>query len=222
MLLHAPRRDHTTDLSGTLLRRALRSMLARSLSVMTFITFNDTFLNHIGIQTLIHSDFFGNPIELEPVKDMHLLGFNVNLELPTFHPRPWKIRDHTPDSAGSERLRLSGLVSRPHLIRSYTFPPTAIEQAPVHLARLYAQQGHDLRWCVRFARGKIDSGTAECVCVCVTLGVIGILLDLLSFSQQGGSARLTDTTQRRHCQLVVKQCGTPHCVPANFPIFCMA
>ena len=57
--------------------------------------------------------------------------------------------------------------------------------------------------------------------VCVTLGVIGMLLHLFVFSQ-GGSARLTDTTQRRHCQLVVKQCGTPHCVPANFPLFGMA
>ena len=29
-----------------------------------------TFPHHIGIQTLIHPDFFGNPIELEPVKDV--------------------------------------------------------------------------------------------------------------------------------------------------------
>ena len=36
---------------------------------------------------------------------------------------------------------------------------------------------------------------------------------------QGGSARLTDTAQRRHCQFVVKQCGTPHCVPAGILTF---
>ena len=44
-----------------------------------FITFNDTFLNHIGTQALINPDFFGDPVELEPVEDMHLLGFDVDL-----------------------------------------------------------------------------------------------------------------------------------------------
>ena len=31
-----------------------------------------TFLTHLAIQTLIHPDFYGNPVELEPVEDMHL------------------------------------------------------------------------------------------------------------------------------------------------------
>ena len=38
--------------------------------------------------------------------------------------------------------------------------------------------------------------------------------------KQGGNARLTDIAQRRRCQFVVKQCGTPHCVPAEFSPCC--
>lgn len=30
-------------------------------------------------QTLIHDDFFGDPVELETVEDFHLLGFNIDL-----------------------------------------------------------------------------------------------------------------------------------------------
>ena len=33
----------------------------------------------MAIQSLIHPDFYGNPVELEPVDDMHLLGFDVDL-----------------------------------------------------------------------------------------------------------------------------------------------
>lgn len=108
-----------------------------------FITFNDTFLNHIGIQALIHPDFFGNPIELEPVEDMHLLSFDVDPHQRNITYIPptanWKIRDHA--SAGSQRLRLSSLVSRAHPIRNYTFPPSAIERALAQLAQLMPKKG---------------------------------------------------------------------------------
>ena len=60
---------------------------------------------------------------------------------------PWKISDHA--SAGSQRLRLSGLNSRAHLIRNYTYPASATERALAHLAHLYAQKGHDLAQCLR-------------------------------------------------------------------------
>ena len=40
---------------------------------------NEHFLHHPAIQTLIHSGFFGDPVGLEPVEDLHLLGFNIDL-----------------------------------------------------------------------------------------------------------------------------------------------
>ena len=56
-------------------------------------------------------------------------------------------------------------------------------------------------------------GVCVLVCVCPTLekGSSNTFPH-----RQGGNARLTDIAQRRRCQLVVKQCGTPHCVPAEF------
>ena len=58
-----------------------------------------------------------------------------------------------------------------------------------------------------------------CVCVCVSTPVPKGVFPMFCF-QQGGNARLTDIAQRRRCQFVVKQCGTPHCVPAPAWNFC--
>ena len=38
------------------------------------------------------------------------------------------------------------------------------------------------------------------------------------FTAKCTAPMLTDTAQRRHCQLVVKQCGTPRCAYLNFNI----
>ena len=107
-----------------------------------FTAFNSIFLKHMAIQTLIHPDFYGNPVELEPVEDMHLLGFDVDLRQRTISYIPpdasWKIRDYA--SAGSTRLRLSGLQSRAHLIRKYTYPSSAVERALAQLADLYVKK----------------------------------------------------------------------------------
>ena len=99
-----------------------------------FIAFNSTFLKHLAIRTLIHPDFYGNPA-------------NLHQRTISYIPpdAPWKIRDHA--SAGSTRLRLSGLHSRAHLIRKYTYPSSAVERALAQLADLYVQKGHDLRSC---------------------------------------------------------------------------
>ena len=119
-----------------------------------FIAFNHTFLTHVAIQTLIHPDFYGNPVELEPVDNMHLLGFDVDLHQRTITYMPqnasWKIRDHA--SAGSTRLRLSGFPSRTHLIRKYTYPSSAVERALAQLADLHVQKGHDLHMCQQALR----------------------------------------------------------------------
>ena len=67
--------------------------------------------------------------------------------------------------------------------------------------------------------------------MCVTLGIIGILLDFsgLFVSQQGngvifggtGGADETGANKDAH-QSPVIQLETSNCVPAIFPIFCMA
>jgi hypothetical protein len=70
----------------------------------------------------IYSDpgFYGHPVELEKVNDSMLLGFKVSVAERTVTylcPKQQQIRDIA--SAGSIRLRLSGLKSRAHLIRKY-------------------------------------------------------------------------------------------------------
>ena len=50
--------------------------------------------------------------------------------------------------------RLSGLNSRAHLIRNYTYPASAAERALILLAQLYAQKGHNLAECLRVIRVK--------------------------------------------------------------------
>ena len=121
-----------------------------------FIVHNEHFLSHPAIQTLIHNNFFGDPVELETVDDFHLLGFNIDLQQRTITyiqpTQPWKIRDHT--SAGSQRLALSGLASRLHSIYTYTFPSHHATAAAEALVHLYAQKGHDLHACRRFLRKK--------------------------------------------------------------------
>ena len=111
-----------------------------------------TLSSHPGVQTLIHQEFFGDPIELETVEDFHLLGFNINLTTRTITyiqpSQPWKIRDST--SAGSKRLALSGLASRLCTIYKYTYPPTAAAAAAEHLINLYIAKGPAAADCRRF------------------------------------------------------------------------
>ena len=67
-----------------------------------FTTHAEHFLQHPAIQTLIHPDFFGDPVELEPVdgyRNIDLTSRTVTYIQPS---QPWKIRDAT--SAGSQRL----------------------------------------------------------------------------------------------------------------------
>ena len=142
-----------------------------------FIVHNEHFLSHPAIQTLIHNNFFGDPVELETVDDFHLLGFNIDLQQRTITyiqpTQPWKIRDHA--SAGSQRLALSGLASRLHSIYTYTFPPHNATAAAEALVHLYAQKGHDLHACRRFLRKKVrflhrlDCAPITACCVCHTL-----------------------------------------------------
>ena len=83
------------------------------LTTVSSPTMSTSSLPRPSIQTLIHHDFFGDPVELETAEDSHLLGFNIDLTNRTITyiqpTQPWKNRD--PTSAGSQRLTL--LDSRP-------------------------------------------------------------------------------------------------------------
>ena len=99
------------------------------------------------------------------MEDFHLLGFNIDLPQRTITymqpSQPWKIRDST--TAGSQRLALSGLQSRLHTIRKYTFPPSSADAAAAELVNLYVQKGHNYHACHRFLKKS-----AECGDLCVS------------------------------------------------------
>ena len=144
-----------------------------------FIVHNEHFLQHPAIQTLIHHNFFGDPVELEPVEDFHLLGFNIDLPQRTITymqpSQPWKIRDST--TAGSQRLALSGLQSRLHTIRKYTFPPSSADAAAAELVNLYVQKGHNYHACHRFLKKAPNAAT--CVCPPLDKGSSATTLSML-------------------------------------------
>ena len=174
------------------------------------------------IQTLIHHNFFGDPVELEPVDDFHLLGFNIDLQQRTITymqpSQPWKIRDST--TAGSQRLALSGLQSRLHTIRKYTFPPSSAEAAAAELVRLYVQKGHNHHACHRFLK-KRRSRRLVCVHPWTKGFVQPIHLPLVPppIHKQGRQARYTYLTQRSSG--VSRDGWTDHPpVPAEFSTRC--
>ena len=90
-------------------------------------------------------DFYGSPVELELVADNLLLGFYFDVSERTVIyklPDIRQIRDNV--SAGTLRLRLSGLKSRAHLIRKYSFPSCQAQSSLHALSRLYVQKGFAL------------------------------------------------------------------------------
>ena len=92
--------------------------------------------------TFCDLDFYGHPVELETVDDNMLLGFFVDVDRRTVEyrqPDIRQIRDCV--SAGSLRLKMSGLKSRAHLIRQYTYPTSLISSSLKQLGALYVQKG---------------------------------------------------------------------------------
>lgn len=123
-----------------------------------FILFNDQFRDHLPIKILSDNFFYEAPVELEPVEDGSLLGFTIDPILRTIRyqvPPIWKIRDLK--SAGSLRLRLSGLKSRSVLIRRYTFPKDHIHEDLHLLIQLYVQKGFSFADCYRTVYSKPPS-----------------------------------------------------------------
>ena len=121
-----------------------------------YILLNEQYRSALPITTLAHPDFYEHPVEIEPVDDDHLLGFlidplnrTVTSQLPT---HPWQIRD--PQPAGSHRLRLSGLQSRHHTLRKYTFPQQLAPTTAQQLMQLYMTKGHSKEHCAAALRPR--------------------------------------------------------------------
>ena len=113
-----------------------------------YILFPDDRIQDPAIQTLAQSDFYEHPVELEEVTTSELLGFTVDSCCRTVSyslPEPWQIRDHA--SAGSLRLRLSGLQSRCHLISRYTYPQSDCPARISSLIELYKAKGFQSSAC---------------------------------------------------------------------------
>ena len=107
-----------------------------------FILFDHRFRSALPMQVLSDCFFYQAPMELETVQDGTLLGFTIDMVQRTVRyqvPPLWKIRDLR--SAGSVRLRLSGLKSRATLIRRYTFLEQFVCDDLDQLIQLYVQKG---------------------------------------------------------------------------------
>ena len=140
-----------------------------------YILLKDNFIHSLPIATLAHPELYGHPVEIEAVEDDHLLGFFINpqtrkitFQLPT---HPWQIRDN--HSAGSHRLRLSGLQSRHHTLQHYTYPPELASTSAQALVQLYATKGHSPVHCAAAPQPSRRKKDLQCCCLltvhCCTL-----------------------------------------------------
>ena len=115
-----------------------------------FILFDHRFRSALPMRVLSDCFFYQAPVELETVQDGTLLGFTIDVVQQTVRyqvPPLWEIR-HL-HSAGSMRLRLSGLKSRATLIRRYTFPKEFVRDDLNQLIQLYVQKGFSKTDCQR-------------------------------------------------------------------------
>ena len=118
-----------------------------------YILFPEDKKHEPAIQVLSQDDFYQHPVELEEVTTNELLGFVVDSNLRTVIyklPEPWQIRDFA--SAGSIRLRLSGLQSRCHLISRYSYPSSESPNRIHSLILLYGAKGFSIPDCYRAIR----------------------------------------------------------------------
>ena len=118
-----------------------------------FVLFDVSQVNNTALQLFSSLDFYGPPVELETVDDGHFLGFQADPANRAFEyitPPPQQIRDFS--SAGSLRLRLSGLQSRSHLVAQYSYPKMLTEPALKRLIQVYMAKGFSRQDCMKFIR----------------------------------------------------------------------
>ena len=89
--------------------------------------------------------FYGDPVTLEDVGDLHILGFNIDLPNKAVHPiiptEEYKFRSTS--SAGSQHMALTGAVSKCHTICRNTWPRKLIPAACTALSTQYIHYGAD-------------------------------------------------------------------------------
>ena len=118
-----------------------------------YILFPDEQAEEPSLQVLSSDDFYQHPVELETVTTNELLGFLVDPVQRTVTyklPETWQIRDFA--SAGSIRLRLSGLQSRCHLISRYSYPQQEGPDLIHSLILLYGAKGFSISDCYKAIR----------------------------------------------------------------------
>ena len=150
-----------SNLAGTIVERSWTQVFQEVLDPPTFpclairyvdkyILFPEEKAKEPSLQVLSQDDFYQHPVELEEVTTNELLGFLVdsNPRTVTYKlPDPRQIRDFA--SAGSLRLRLSGLQSRCHLISRYSHPNTESPSLIHSLVLLYGAKGFSIPDCYR-------------------------------------------------------------------------
>ena len=126
-------------------------------------THNEHFLTHPAIQTLIHSSFFGDPIELGSTPWTTSICYRIQHQPLHSHHQ----LHSTQPTVESSRI---------HTVHKYTFPPTAADCAVRELIQLYIHKGHAPSDCWRFLRENwraVPDITSErrlaAVCACVIL-----------------------------------------------------
>ncbi len=88
--------------------------------------------------------FYKSPVILEPVGDLHILGFLVDPAARTvtyiMPPEDWQYR--TAKSAGTQSLNLGGYRSRAVIIKRQTFPKSLSYQYIARLQEEYKKRGY--------------------------------------------------------------------------------
>ena len=110
------------------------------------IIIDKCFISTPAIMTLLDLNFYMAPVELEACGSYTYLGFEINVAARTCHyilpPHPAQYRSAF--SAGSTKLKLSGLRSRLHLLYSGTFPPRDARNIACGLLNMYLTKGFTL------------------------------------------------------------------------------
>ena len=102
---------------------------------------------HRAVQEFVHLDFYRPPVCLEVVGDETLLGFDVHLNTCTIE---YKVPSsdsqyRSTRSAGSQRLILSGLASRLHIICRCAYPRSKVYEGIKALMLQYKSRGFQPR-----------------------------------------------------------------------------
>ena len=100
--------------------------------------------SHPAMTMICDEMFYKDPVILEPVGDLHILGFLVDPEARTvtyiIPPENWQHR--TAKSAGTQSLNLGGYRSRAVIIKRQTFPKHLAHQYIVQLKEEYKKRGY--------------------------------------------------------------------------------